>query len=133
VVECPGSHAPLLKALRERYRLACLELRLLAHCLAILEREGIADLFETIVISDEVRLAQAQAGHLETALRPDEGPAPPEALFVGDRADIDVIGARAAGSRPPGINREASAPHGHPAARLTRSAPRGLRAILRIP
>ena len=75
-------------------------------CLAILEREGIAPLFETIVISDEVGLAQAEAGHLRDRARTD-GLRPAEALFVGDRADIDVIGARAVGMPTAWINRDA--------------------------
>ena len=89
VVECPGHHVPLLKALRERYRLAVVSnFDYSPTCLAILEREGIADLFETAL--DRMK-----------ALRP------AEALFVGDRADIDVIGARAVGMPTAWINREA--------------------------
>jgi putative hydrolase of the HAD superfamily len=42
--------------------------------------------------------------------------APAEAVFVGDRADIDVAGARGVGMRAVWINREAEAlPEGAPA------------------
>ena len=41
-------------------------------CLAILEREGIADLFETIVISDEVGWRKPKPVIFETALERDE-------------------------------------------------------------
>ena len=54
-VECPSHHAPLLADLKQRYRLAVVSnFDYGPTCRAVLEREGIAELFDTIVISDEV-------------------------------------------------------------------------------
>jgi len=109
VVECPDHHAQLLEALRERYRLAVVSnFDYSPTCLTILEREGIAHLFEAIVISDEVGWRKPKPVIFETALGrlPDLRPA--EALFVGDRADIDVIGTRGVGMPTAWINREAA-------------------------
>ena len=109
VVECPDHHAPLLKALRERYRLAVVSnFDYSPTCLTILEREGIAHLFETIVISDEVGWRKPKPVIFETALDRMKALRPAEALFVGDRADIDVIGARGVGMPTAWINREAT-------------------------
>ncbi|MEX2224411.1 MAG: HAD family hydrolase [Candidatus Rokuibacteriota bacterium] len=109
VVECPGHHAPLLERLRERYRLAVVSnFDYSPTCLAILEREGIAHLFETIVISDEVGWRKPKPVIFETALGRMKSLRPAEALFVGDRADIDVIGARAVGMPTAWINRQAA-------------------------
>lgn len=109
VVECPRHHAALLEALRERYRLAVVSnFDYSPTCLTVLEREGIAHLFETIVISDEVGWRKPKPVIFETAL--DRMPAlrAAEALFVGDRADIDVVGARGVGMPTAWINREAA-------------------------
>ena len=55
----------------ERYRLAVVSnFDYSPTCLAILEREGIADLFETIVISDEVGWRKPKPVIFETALEP---------------------------------------------------------------
>jgi len=109
VVECPEHHAPLLKALRERYRLAVVSnFDYSPTCLTILERAGIAHLFETIVISDEVGWRKPKAVIFETALDRMTSLPPAGALFVGDRADIDVVGARGVGMPTAWINREAT-------------------------
>jgi HAD superfamily hydrolase (TIGR01549 family) len=107
-VECPGHHAPLLSELGQRYRLAVVSnFDYSPTCRAILEREGLADLFETVVISDEIGWRKPKPIIFETALRRmDVSPA--EALFVGDRADIDVLGARAVGMPTAWINRDAA-------------------------
>lgn len=108
VVECPSHHAPLLAELRQRYRLAVVSnFDYAPTCRAILDREGIAPLFETVVISDEVGWRKPKPVIFETALDR-MGLRPAEALFVGDRADIDVIGARGVGMPTVWINREAS-------------------------
>lgn len=116
VVECPDHHAPLLRALRERYRLAVVSnFDYSPTCLTILEREGIAHLFETIVISDEVGWRKPKPVIFETALDRMKALRPAEALFVGDRADIDVAGAQAVGMRAVWINRDGEAlPEGAP-------------------
>ena len=108
VVECPSHHAPLLAELRQRYRLAVVSnFDYAPTCRAILDREGIAPLFETVVISDEVGWRKPKPVIFETALDR-MGLRPAEALFVGDRADIDVIGARGVGMPTVWVNREAS-------------------------
>ena len=108
VVECPSHHAPLLAELRQRYRLAVVSnFDYAPTCRAILDREGIAPLFETVVISDEIGWRKPKPVIFETALDR-MGLRPSEALFVGDRADIDVIGARGVGMPTVWINREAS-------------------------
>ncbi|MGH7395942.1 MAG: HAD family hydrolase [Candidatus Rokuibacteriota bacterium] len=108
VVECPAHHAALLESLRPRYRLAVVSnFDYSPTCLAILEREGIGHLFETIVISDEVGWRKPKPVIFETALARMKLP-PTDALFVGDRADIDVIGARGVGMPTAWINREAA-------------------------
>jgi putative hydrolase of the HAD superfamily len=134
VVECPSHHPELLRALGPRYRLAVVSnFDYSPTCRTILEREGIAGLFETIVISDEVGWRKPKPVIFETALRR-MGLRPEEALFVGDRADIDVIGARAVGMPTVWINREAAglpedvAPPDFEIRDLAE-----LRAILRIP
>jgi HAD superfamily hydrolase (TIGR01549 family) len=107
-VECPAHHAGLLAELKRGHRLAVVSnFDYAPTCRAILEREGIAPLFETIVISDEVGWRKPKAMIFETALRR-MGLPPAEALFVGDRADIDVIGARGVGMPTVWINREAA-------------------------
>ena len=115
VVECPSHHAPLLAELRQRYRLAVVSnFDYAPTCRAILDREGIAPLFETVVISDEVGWRKPKPVIFETALDR-MGLRPAEALFVGDRADIDVIGARGVGMPTVWINREGEAlPAGAP-------------------
>ncbi|MEK8035714.1 MAG: HAD family hydrolase, partial [candidate division NC10 bacterium] len=81
----------------------------------VLEREGIASLFETVVISDAVGWRKPKAVIFETALGA-LGLGPERALFVGDRADIDVAGAHGVGMQAVWINRAREAlPDGAPA------------------
>jgi len=108
-VECPSHHASLLGDLGQRHRLAVVSnFDYSPTCHAILEREGIAQHFETVVISDEVGWRKPKPIIFETALRRLGLPSA-EALFVGDRADIDVLGARAVGMPTAWINRDAAA------------------------
>ena len=134
VVECPSHHAPLLAELRQRYRLAVVSnFDYAPTCRAILDREGIAPLFETVVISDEVGWRKPKPVIFETALDR-MGLRPAEALFVGDRADIDVIGAHGVGMPTVWINREASGlPEDIQAPDFEIRDLDELRAILRIP
>jgi putative hydrolase of the HAD superfamily len=96
-VAFPARHAELLRQLGERYRLAVVSnFDYTPTALAILREAGIVDLFETIVVSDAVGWRKPAPVIFHQALdrmRIDVG----EALFVGDRADIDVAGARALG------------------------------------
>ncbi len=71
----------------------------------VLEREGIADLFDIILVSDEVGWRKPKPVIFETALgRLHVGAG--EALFVGDRIDIDVAGAQGVGMGSAWVNPE---------------------------
>jgi putative hydrolase of the HAD superfamily len=133
-VECPPHHASLLSGLRRSYRLAVVSnFDYAPTCRAILEREGIAHLFDTVVISDEVGWRKPKPVIFETALTR-LGLDPADALFVGDRADIDVIGARGVGMPTVWINREvARLPENIPPPDFEIRDLSELRAILRIP
>jgi len=73
----------------------------------VLEREGIIDLFETIVVSDEIGWRKPLPVIFETALNR-LGVSPAEAVHVGDRADADVAGAHGCGMHAIWINRDAA-------------------------
>lgn len=106
----PAHHAPLLIALRARYRLAVVSnFDYTPTARLILEREGIAGLFETVVVSDQVGWRKPEAVIFETALRR-MGVGAGEALFVGDRVDIDVAGAHGVGMDAAWVNKEGEAP-----------------------
>jgi putative hydrolase of the HAD superfamily len=62
----------------------------------ILAAEGILDHFETVVVSDAVGWRKPRAAIFESALDA-LGARVEECLFVGDRADIDVAGAKGIG------------------------------------
>ena len=104
----PEHHADLLKSLKKRHRLAVVSnfdyTPMARH---VLEREGVADLFETVVVSDEVGWRKPKPIIFELALRR-LGTGAGDALFVGDRADIDVAGAQGVGMAAAWINRDAS-------------------------
>src|SRR5262245_39041861 len=107
-VEFPPHHRRLLQKLAQRYRLAVVSnFDYTPTALDILERAGITDLFETIVVSDGIGWRKPHARIFEetlTRLRLE----PAAALFVGDRLDIDVAGAQAFGMDTVWINREAA-------------------------
>ena len=105
----PEHHGKLLRSLRKRHRLAVVSnFDYTPTARHILEREGVADLFETVVVSDEVGWRKPKPVIFETALRR-LGVSAGEALFVGDRADIDVVGAQGVGMAAAWINRDAEA------------------------
>ncbi len=108
-VVCPSHHAAVLTALRKGRRLGVVSnFDYTPTARHILEREGLSALFETVIVSDEVGWRKPKAVIFETALRRlDVGPE--EALFVGDRADIDVAGAQAVGMATAWINRDGAA------------------------
>ena len=136
VVECPPHHVELLGELRRHYRLAVVSnFDYSPTCLTILERAGIAPLFEAVVISDEIGWRKPKPVIFETALdRMGGGLRPADALFVGDRADIDVLGARAVGMASTWINRDAAElPKDIQAPDFEIRDLAELRAILRIP
>ena len=101
----PAHHGPLLRDLSERSRLAVVSnFDYTPTALDILERAGVAGLFDAIVVSDEVGWRKPHPAILAHALERLQV-APSQALFVGDRADIDVVGAQRAGMHAVWINR----------------------------
>jgi len=105
--EFPAHHGPLLRRLAERYRLAVVSnFDYTPTALDILRRAGVAELFGAVVISDAVGWRKPKREIFDAALgRLAVGPE--DALFVGDRADIDVLGAQRIGMDAAWINREA--------------------------
>jgi len=102
--EFPAHHRPLLEALAGRYRLAVVSnFDYTPTALGILETAGVVHLFDTIVVSDAFGWRKPARSIFDEALRRLDVPAA-EALFVGDRADIDVAGAQAAGMHAAWIN-----------------------------
>lgn len=107
--EFPSHHGPLLEALARRYRLAVVSnFDYTPTALEILASAGVADLFAAIVVSDRVGWRKPRREIFDEALR-QVGVVPTSALFVGDRADIDVVGARGAGMDAAWVN-----PHREP-------------------
>jgi HAD superfamily hydrolase (TIGR01549 family) len=104
----PEHHGDLLRGLRKRHRLAVVSnFDYTPMAWHVLEREGVAGLFETVVVSDEVGWRKPSPVIFELALQR-MGTAPGDALFVGDRADIDVAGAQGVGMAAAWINRDGS-------------------------
>jgi HAD superfamily hydrolase (TIGR01509 family) len=105
----PPHHAPLLDRLRRRHRLAVVSnFDYTPTARGILEREGIAHLFEEVVVSDEVGWRKPKPLIFEIALAR-LGVSASEALYVGDRPDLDVAGAQGVGMHAVWINRDAAA------------------------
>lgn len=103
----PAHHGPLLARLAGRFRLAVVSnFDYTPTALGILESAGVAALFDAIVVSDEVGWRKPRREIFDVALGR-LGVTPAEALFVGDRADIDVAGAQAIGMPVAWINRDA--------------------------
>ena len=104
----PDHHGELLRGLKKRHKLAVVSnFDYTPMAWHILEREAVADLFETVVVSDEVGWRKPAPIIFELALQR-MGTAPSDALFVGDRADIDVAGAQGVGMAAAWINRDGS-------------------------
>jgi FMN phosphatase YigB (HAD superfamily) len=107
--EFPAHHGPLLRRLAERYRLAVVSnFDYTPTALDILGRAGIVELFDTIVVSDEVGWRKPRRDIFDVALIRLGVPAE-AALFVGDRADMDVLGAQQIGMDAAWINRDREA------------------------
>ena len=105
----PPHHSPFLRSLQPRYRLAVVSnFDYTPTAMGVLEREGIAGLFETILVSDEVGWRKPKPLIFELALAR-LGLDAADALFVGDRIDIDVAGAQGVGMASAWINPERTA------------------------
>jgi len=93
-----SSHA-LLEALRARgLRLALVSNTASPDWLLrpVLERQGLVERVDTVVLSSEVGKRKPHPAIFERALE-EVGAAPDEAVFVGDRLNTDVLGAARAG------------------------------------
>ena len=111
----PGQ-AALLDWLRGRYRLAVVSnFDYTPTVLRILTEGGILGRFETVVVSDTVGWRKPRPDIFQRAL--DEmGIDPRDCLFVGDRPDIDVAGAKGMGMAAAWLNPDRAAlPPGIPA------------------
>jgi FMN phosphatase YigB (HAD superfamily) len=107
--EFPAHHGPLLADLASRFRLAVVSnFDYTPTAVGILEAAGVASLFETIVVSDAVGWRKPAAAIFEVALAR-LGLSPQQALFVGDRADIDVVGAQRVGMHVAWLNPDGAA------------------------
>lgn len=105
----PAHHGPLLADLAGRYRLGVVSnFDYTPTAVGILESAGVARLFEAIVVSDTVGWRKPSPVIFEAALTR-LGLAPQQALFVGDRADIDVLGAHRIGMHAAWLNPERAA------------------------
>jgi FMN phosphatase YigB (HAD superfamily) len=93
----PAHYGGLLRALRGRYRLAVVSnFDYTPTAVGLLRGVGVAELFDTIVVSDAVGWRKPRPEIFDEALKR-LGVTAAEALFVGDRADIDVVGAQRMG------------------------------------
>jgi HAD superfamily hydrolase (TIGR01509 family) len=100
-------HRALLDDLRGRYRMAVVSnFDYTPTALAILRAAGIAEMFETIVVSDAVGWRKP-APLIFTQTLEGMGLQPEDTLFVGDRIDIDVAGALAVGMDAAWVNPDA--------------------------
>jgi FMN phosphatase YigB (HAD superfamily) len=105
-VTFPPHYGELLRALRRRYRLAVVSnFDYTPTAVGMLRVAGVVDLFDTIVVSDAVGWRKPRPEIFDQALSR-LGVDASEALFVGDRADIDVVGAQRIGMPVVWVNRD---------------------------
>jgi FMN phosphatase YigB (HAD superfamily) len=104
----PEHHGPLLRRLADHYRLGVVSnFDYAPTARSILDATGVGPLLAAVVVSDEVGWRKPKPVIFEEALR-QVGVGPRDALFVGDRADIDVLGAQGAGIHAVWVNRDGS-------------------------
>lgn len=102
--EFPSAHRDLVARLSPRYRLGIVSnFDYAPTARRILDRERIAGFFETVVVSADVGWRKPKATIFEAALSR-LGIGPRDALFVGDRAEIDVLGAKQVGMAAAWLN-----------------------------
>jgi FMN phosphatase YigB (HAD superfamily) len=102
--EFPPHYGPLLERLAQHYRLGVVSnFDYSPTALGILESAGVTALFDAIVVSDAFGWRKPAPSIFREALRRLDV-VPAEALFVGDRADIDVAGAHGVGMDAAWIN-----------------------------
>ncbi len=112
----PPEHLALVRSLSVRYRLGVVsnfDYTPTAH--RILEKTGLMPLFEAVVVSDSVGWRKPSPMIFHEALTR-LGLDPAETLFVGDRPEIDVLGAKQVGLAAAWVNSGAEPlPEGIPA------------------
>jgi FMN phosphatase YigB (HAD superfamily) len=108
----PPAHAAVVDALRARHRLAVVtNFDDTGSAYDILQRHGILDRIDAVVVSESLGLRKPHPLMVETALRLLNAP-PASALLVGDTFSEDVAAAHAAGVDAAWIDRNG---HGVPA------------------
>jgi FMN phosphatase YigB (HAD superfamily) len=99
----------------------------------ILEADRLGERFETVVVSDAVGWRKPSPAIFAVAFAR-LGVGPGECLFVGDRPELDVAGAKAVGMDAAWLNAEGTAfPSGFPAPDFTLGGLRDLRSVLEAP
>ena len=97
LTELPAEHGDLLRRLRRRYPLGLVSnFDHAPTARAILARDGLAELFRSVVISDEFGRRKPHPAIFNQALQ-QLAVAPAEAIFIGDSVIDDVGGASAVG------------------------------------
>ena len=105
-VEFPEHYRALLRALKPNYRLAVVSnFDYTPTAVGMLRTAGVEDIFDVIVVSDAIGWRKPRPEIFEAALR-HLGVEPGDSLFVGDRADIDVVGAQRMGMPVAWVNRD---------------------------
>ena len=91
---------PLLMALKQKKKMVGLVSNFdhPPHVRRILSHNGLANIFDTTIISSEVGVKKPDPGIFALALQ-QTGISPPDAVYVGD-TEVDVVGAIAAGIHP---------------------------------
>jgi HAD superfamily hydrolase (TIGR01549 family) len=104
--ECPAHYRPMLERLARTHTLAVVSnFDYTPTALGILEAAGVRHLFRAIVVSDAVGRRKPHPEIFREALAR-TGADPARTLFVGDRVDIDIVGAHRAGMDSAWINPE---------------------------
>jgi putative hydrolase of the HAD superfamily len=108
--EMPPAHGELLRELAQRYRVGLVSnFDHAPTARAILLRHGVSDCFHATLISDDFGRRKPHPAIFHAAL--DRlGAAPQDAIYVGDTAADDVVGAQAAGVDVAWLNRRGEAP-----------------------
>ena len=100
----PDEYRDVLRRLRRRYRIALVSNFDYSPTVElILERESIADCFETIVVSDAIGWRKPHPAIFNEAMRRLSLTAS-DVLFVGDRPELDVLGAKRVGMAAAWVN-----------------------------
>jgi len=127
----PASHLQLLNDLTPRYRLGLVSnFDHAPTAQAVLARHGVHRCFDVTLISHDFGRRKPHPAIFREALHR-LGATPAEALYVGDSAADDVLGAQAVGLDVAWVNRHDEAPPDPPPTHTLRALPE-LRALLEV-